>query len=88
MNVGFPGSDRWRCVSLRWGLKDSNGSSNENLSAEFTSAFVASLRWRVSPSIHGCRPELLSYLDAEDITEALSYAAWRAEEVEVPLRQP
>ena len=26
------------------------------------------------------------YLDAEDIAEALSYAAWRAEEVEVPLR--
>jgi uncharacterized protein (DUF433 family) len=28
------------------------------------------------------------YLEAEDIVEALSYAAWRAEEVEVPLRQP
>ena len=26
------------------------------------------------------------YLEAEDIAEALSYAAWRAEEVEVPLR--
>jgi len=25
------------------------------------------------------------YLEAEDIPEALSYAAWRAEEVEVPL---
>lgn len=25
------------------------------------------------------------YLEADDITEALSYAAWRAEEVEVPL---
>jgi uncharacterized protein (DUF433 family) len=25
------------------------------------------------------------YLEAEDITEALSYAAWRAEEVEVVL---
>jgi len=25
------------------------------------------------------------YLEAEDIAEALSYAAWRAEEVEVPL---
>jgi len=25
------------------------------------------------------------YLDAADITAALSYAAWRAEEVEVPL---
>jgi uncharacterized protein (DUF433 family) len=28
------------------------------------------------------------YLEAEDIAEALSDAAWRAEEVEVPLRQP
>ena len=28
------------------------------------------------------------YLEAEDISEALSYAAWRAKEVEVPLRQP
>ena len=28
------------------------------------------------------------YLDAEDISEALSYAAWRAEEVEVPLSRP
>ena len=28
------------------------------------------------------------YLEAEDISEALSYAAWRAEEVEVPLRWP
>jgi uncharacterized protein (DUF433 family) len=28
------------------------------------------------------------YLEAEDIVQALSYAAWRAEEVEVPLRQP
>ena len=26
------------------------------------------------------------YLGSEDIAEALSYAAWRAEEVEVPLR--
>jgi uncharacterized protein (DUF433 family) len=37
------------------------------------------------------REEILSeypYLEAEDITEALSYAAWRAEEIEVPLRQP
>ena len=25
------------------------------------------------------------YLEAEDLAEALSYAAWRAEEVEVPL---
>jgi Protein of unknown function (DUF433) len=28
------------------------------------------------------------YLEAEDIAEAFSYAAWRAEEVEVLLRQP
>ena len=28
------------------------------------------------------------YLEAEDIAEALSYAPWRPEEVEVPLRQP
>jgi uncharacterized protein (DUF433 family) len=28
------------------------------------------------------------YLQAEDISEALSYAAWRAEEIEVRLRQP
>ena len=27
------------------------------------------------------------YLEADDIAEALSYAAWRAEEVEVPLSQ-
>jgi len=29
-----------------------------------------------------------SYLEAEDIAEALSYAAWRSEEVEVPLSRP
>jgi len=28
------------------------------------------------------------YLEAEDIREALSYAAWRSEEQEVPLAQP
>jgi uncharacterized protein (DUF433 family) len=28
------------------------------------------------------------YLEAEDIAEALSYAAWRAEDVEVPLGRP
>ena len=28
------------------------------------------------------------YLEVEDRAEALPYAAWRAEEVEVPLRQP
>lgn len=27
------------------------------------------------------------YLQAEDVSEALSYAAWRAEEVEVPLNR-
>jgi uncharacterized protein (DUF433 family) len=26
------------------------------------------------------------YLEAEDIAEALAYAAWRVEEIEVPLR--
>ncbi len=29
--------------------------------------------------------ELYPYLEPEDIREALAYAAWRAEEVEVPL---
>jgi uncharacterized protein (DUF433 family) len=28
------------------------------------------------------------YLEAEDITAALSYAAWRAEEIDVPLARP
>lgn len=28
------------------------------------------------------------YLEAEDITAALSYAAWRSEEIEVPLTRP
>jgi uncharacterized protein (DUF433 family) len=28
------------------------------------------------------------YLEADDIAEALSYAAWRAEEIEVPLGLP
>jgi uncharacterized protein (DUF433 family) len=31
---------------------------------------------------------LYPYLEAEDIREALSYAAWRAEEIEVPLLVP
>ena len=30
--------------------------------------------------------KLYSYLEAEDIDEALAYAAWRAEEVELPLQ--
>lgn len=29
--------------------------------------------------------ELYPYLEADDIKDALSYAAWRAEEIEVPL---
>ncbi len=29
--------------------------------------------------------DLYPYLEAEDITEALAYAAWRAEEIELPL---
>jgi uncharacterized protein (DUF433 family) len=29
--------------------------------------------------------KLYPYLEAEDIRQALSYAAWRAEEIEVPL---
>jgi uncharacterized protein (DUF433 family) len=28
------------------------------------------------------------YLEAEDISAALSYAAWRAEEIDVPLARP
>ena len=28
------------------------------------------------------------YLEAEDIREALAYAAWRVEEIEVPLTNP
>lgn len=28
------------------------------------------------------------YLEAEDISAALSYAAWRAEEIDVPISQP
>ena len=28
------------------------------------------------------------YLEAEDITAALSYAAWRSEEIDVPLVRP
>ena len=31
--------------------------------------------------------DLYPYLEAEDISQALSYAAWRAEEVETPLGQ-
>ena len=31
---------------------------------------------------------LYPYLEADDIREALAYAAWRAEEIEVPLSIP
>jgi uncharacterized protein (DUF433 family) len=31
--------------------------------------------------------KLYPYLEREDIDEALSYAAWRAEEIDVPLIQ-
>ena len=39
---------------------------------------------RTQDEILGAYP----YLEAADIAEALSYAAWRAEEVEVPLSGP
>lgn len=39
---------------------------------------------RTQDEILGAYP----YLEAADIAEALSYAAWRAEEVEVPLSRP
>jgi uncharacterized protein (DUF433 family) len=32
--------------------------------------------------------KLYPYLEANDIDEALAYAAWRAEEIEVPLLPP
>jgi uncharacterized protein (DUF433 family) len=31
--------------------------------------------------------ELYPYLETEDIRQALSYAAWRAEEIDVPLAE-
>jgi uncharacterized protein (DUF433 family) len=31
--------------------------------------------------------KLYPYLEAEDIRQALSYAAWRSEEIDVPLAQ-
>ncbi|MCI0417243.1 DUF433 domain-containing protein [bacterium] len=31
--------------------------------------------------------KLYPYLKPEDIDEALSYAAWRAEEIDVPIKQ-
>ena len=34
---------------------------------------------------HGEILKLYPYLEADDIREALEYAAWRAEEVELPL---
>lgn len=32
--------------------------------------------------------ELYPYLEAKDITQALKYAAWRADEMELPLSAP
>jgi uncharacterized protein (DUF433 family) len=32
--------------------------------------------------------DLYPYLEREDLREALAYAAWRVEEVEIPLRRP
>ena len=32
--------------------------------------------------------KLYPYLEEADIAEALAYAAWRAEEIEVPLKRP
>ena len=32
--------------------------------------------------------KLYPYLEEEDIREALAYAAWRVEEIEVPVAQP
>ena len=32
--------------------------------------------------------KLYPYLEQEDIDEALSYAAWRTEEIDVPVAQP
>lgn len=42
--------------------------------------------------ISGATPEEIladyPYLEAEDISAALSYAAWRSEEIDVPLTRP
>jgi uncharacterized protein (DUF433 family) len=35
---------------------------------------------------HAAILKLYPYLETEDITQALKYAAWRAEEVELPLQ--
>lgn len=32
--------------------------------------------------------ELYPYLESEDVDQALAYAAWRVEEIEVPLASP
>ena len=48
-------------------------------------------RISTNPTVIGGKPcierilELYPYLEAEDISEALRYAAWRAEEIELPL---
>lgn len=43
------------------------------------------------PEVMGGRADILAlypYLEEDDIREALAYAAWRVEEVEIPLRRP
>jgi uncharacterized protein (DUF433 family) len=37
---------------------------------------------------HGEILRLYPYLEAEDISQALEYAAWRPEEIELPLARP
>ena len=37
---------------------------------------------------HGEILRLYPYLEAEDIPQALEYAAWRSEEIELPLARP
>ena len=56
----------------------------ERLSAKQSGSFACYDRKSESEK----RAREYPYLEAEDIAEALSYAAWRAEEIEVPLRQP
>jgi uncharacterized protein (DUF433 family) len=37
---------------------------------------------------HGEILRLYPYLEADDIPQALEYAAWRSEEIELPLARP
>jgi hypothetical protein len=58
----------------------------------YSRASVASGDADASPATGNAAVHLISRLcnasaEADDIAEALSYAAWRAEEVEVPLAQ-